>query len=101
MDETTYRRYGDLRYGTHFNYKGKKWVKLSKRYRQIEPYIPDISNRLMPKKTLIRFEDAPTCSMGASSTVHGTGAVDTYDPLLQRKRLRSFTSVTRRKKPTA
>lgn len=100
MDEATYRRYGDLRFGTHFKYKGKDWVKLSRRYRELGNN-PNLGNKLMAKKTLIRFEMAPTNSMGMSSTVHGTGAIDTFDPIMQRRnKLRSFSSVTRRKKPT-
>jgi hypothetical protein len=35
-------------------------------------------------------EEAPTNSMGLSSTIHGTGSVDSYDPLLARKRNRKI-----------
>lgn len=35
-------------------------------------------------------EDAPTNSMGASSSTPGTGAIDTYDPLLKKTPLKRF-----------
>jgi hypothetical protein len=43
-------------------------------------------------------EMAPTCSMGMSSSVHGTGGIDTYDPHLKRKPLRRFKEVTKNAK---
>jgi hypothetical protein len=36
------------------------------------------------KKKIVK-EDAPTNSVGTSSSIAGTGAVDTYDPLLTKK----------------
>jgi hypothetical protein len=39
-----------------------------------------------PKK--IVKEDTPTNSMGTSSSVAGSGAVDTYDPLMRKKKPR-------------
>ena len=43
-------------------------------------------------------EDAPSNSVGASSSVRGTGHVDTFDPPLSRRRkiLRRFRDVVKR-----
>lgn len=46
-------------------------------------------------------ENAPTNVMGSSSSVHGSGAVDTFDPLLIKKKLKRFKDVTTREKKTS
>jgi hypothetical protein len=50
----------------------------------------------------IIVEDAPTNSMGASSSTQGSGPIDTYDPKLKsnKKKLLPFTVFTRVKKQT-
>ncbi len=44
-------------------------------------------------------EESPTNSMGASSSIPGTGAIDTYNPLLLRRKItRNIMTVWKRAK---
>jgi hypothetical protein len=40
----------------------------------------------MPANTEL-YEDSPTNSMGTSSSTQGSGAIDTYDPALKKKKI--------------
>lgn len=54
----------------------------------------------MTKKVPIIKENSPTTSMGMSSSTPGTGAIDTFDPILnhRKKVVRNIMTVWRRAK---